>query len=122
MKTRKGDSTGANRENGHGNQERRFRFIRRQRADTNDGRYERWSQASHGLGRVEVFMVAILQGLGRFDSQLILADNRFGLLSEREWAAKRESFLLTERIMLSYLWVLGAYELVRTLDQRCRAD
>jgi hypothetical protein len=32
----------------------------------------------------------------------------------------RERTLLTDRVTLSYFWVLAAYELVRTLDQRWR--
>jgi hypothetical protein len=34
----------------------------------------------------------------------------------------RENTLLTDRFTLSYFWVLASYELVRTIDQRCRTS
>jgi len=88
----------------------------------NSERDKLWARSSHGLARIEAFMVPVLQGLARLDCQLILQDARFGELSELERGTIQESILLTDRITLSYLWVLGAYELVRTLDQRCQAD
>lgn len=83
-------------------------------------RYSRWVLASHAVCELEPFMVVALQGLGRLDSQLTA--------KEREMAAARKlghdgptiqgSVDLTELVTLSYLWVLGAYEVVRSLNQR----
>jgi hypothetical protein len=66
-------------------------------------------------------MVPVLQGLGRLDCQLISEDLRFVQLPPKAQNTINESARLTDRFTLSYLWVLGAYELVRTLDQRCDA-
>lgn len=41
----------------------------------------RWSHASHGLGSIEVFMVPLLQGLGRLDCQLVSDDLRHAQLA-----------------------------------------
>jgi len=67
-------------------------------------------------------MIPVLQGLGRLDCQLIAEDLRFLQLTQEARATIRESLRLTDHFTISYLWVLGAYELVRTLDQRCDPD
>ena len=90
--------------------------------DMSNNREEQWIRASHGLNRVEAFMIPVLQGLGRLDCHLIAQDERFARLSESERSTIQESILLTDQFTLSYLWVLGAYEFVRTLNQRCHSD
>ena len=85
-------------------------------------RFKKWIQASMGLGNIEDFMIPNLQGLGRLDCQLISVDEKYLLLSEEKRLSIEESLLLTDRFTLSYLWVLGAYELVRSIDQKCRLD
>ena len=84
-----------------------------------DDRYQRWIDASSGSDPVEAFMIPLVQGLGRFDSYLIQEDARFAANQEQS-SALREKSRLTDRLTLSYFWVLSAYELVRTLDQRWR--
>lgn len=85
-------------------------------------RNKRWVAASIGLRRVEEFMIPTVQGLGLLDCRLTPEDDRFERLSEEEQSTFEESMMLTERFMLSSLWVMGAYELVRTIDQRARED
>lgn len=87
----------------------------------NDERYNDWIRASHAVGGIDhyrAFMCSTIQGLARLDCQLIAADEQFLLLTEQQRATIPVSVELTERITLSYLWVIGAYEIVRTLDQR----
>lgn len=84
-----------------------------------DDRFERWVKASHGIGRIEPFMVPVLQGLGRFDCQLMSDGERYRELTESKQNTVDESMLLSNRITLSHLWILGVYELIRSLDQRC---
>jgi hypothetical protein len=91
-------------------------------ATMDDERFTKWIQASQGLNHIEEFMIVVLQGLGRLDCQLISQDERFGQLPEKERGTVQESILLSDRTTLSYLWVLGAYELVRALDERCHSD
>jgi hypothetical protein len=58
--------------------------------------------------------------LARLDCQLIDGDEQFLQLTEEQRATIAVSTELSERLTLSYLWVLGAYEVLRTLDQRAR--
>jgi hypothetical protein len=85
-----------------------------------DDRYQRWIDASSATSVVEPFMVPLIQGLGRFDCHLIHEETRSSTLNQEQSSSVREKALLSDRITLSYFWVLAAYELVRTLDQRWR--
>src|SRR5215467_14557703 len=85
-----------------------------------DDRLQRWIDASFATGAVESFMVPLVQGLGRFDCRLIREDARFAALNREQSPSLDESTRLSDRFTLSYFWVLAAYELVRTLDQRWR--
>jgi hypothetical protein len=85
-----------------------------------DDRYQRWIDASSAASAVEPSMIPLVQGLGRFDCHLIHEDARFAALNQEHSLSVRERTLLTDRVTLSYFWVLAAYELVRTLDQRWR--
>jgi hypothetical protein len=63
-------------------------------------------------------MIPLIQALGRFDCRLIEEDARFSALNQEQSSSLQESTRLADRLELSYFWVLAAYELVRTLDQR----
>ena len=82
-------------------------------------RLDRWMKTSHSIEKIEPFMVPILQGLGRLDCQLMSDGERYRELAESEQNTVDENLLLFDRITLSYLWILGVYELIRSLDQRC---
>lgn len=85
-----------------------------------DDRFQRWVDASSAAGAIDPFMTALVQGLGRFDCRLIEEDARFTTLTQEQSSSLQESTRLADRLTLSYFWVLAAYELVRTLDQRWR--
>lgn len=85
-------------------------------------RFAKWVKASHGLSKFEPFMIPVAQGLGNLDAKLIVEDDRYLKLPQASRDTIEESMKLTERFTLSYLWVLGTYELVRTLTQRCREN
>lgn len=80
-------------------------------------RYHRWVNASHTAATYETFMVLGIQGLGRLDHDLYEQD---GLLTKNPMALSSNSDLgaLSYHITMSYLWVLGAYEIVRSIQQR----
>ncbi|GAH80817.1 unnamed protein product, partial [marine sediment metagenome] len=78
-------------------------------------RFAKWVKASHGLSKIEPFMIPVAQGLGNLDAKLIVEDDRYLKLPQASRDTIEESMKLTERFILSYLWVLGIYELVRTL-------
>jgi hypothetical protein len=81
-----------------------------------NSRFERWVKASFVTARYESFMPATVQGLGQIDHMLYAEDQR--LVSQAPENA--EPSALTLHITLSHLWVLGAYEVLRTMHQRCR--
>ena len=85
-----------------------------------DDRFQRWVDASSAAGAIEPSMTAVVQGLGRFDCRLIEEDSRFSALNQEQSSSSQESTRLADRLTLSYFWMLAAYELVRTLDQRWR--
>src|SRR3954469_6299963 len=85
-----------------------------------DDRFQRWVDVSSAVGAIEPFMIPLIQGLGRFDCRLIEEDARFSALNQAQSSSLQESNRLADRLALSYFWVLAAYELVRTLDQRWR--
>jgi hypothetical protein len=85
-----------------------------------DDRLQRWVDASSAAGAIEPLMTALVQGLGRFDCRLIEEDARFSALNQEQSSSSHESTRLADRLTLSYFWMLAAYELVRTLDQRWR--
>lgn len=77
---------------------------------------------SHRAAHFETFIVIAIQGLGKVDAQLTARDAAFLKLPQGRRESIEVSGDLTERFTSSYLWVLGAYEIIRTLDQRCRED
>ncbi len=80
-----------------------------------DGRNERWIKVSIGLMRFEPHMMPLVQQLGRLDVRLILADATWIETTRKKNANPNDGDALHEHITQSYLWVLGAYEVVRTL-------
>ncbi|TVU88323.1 hypothetical protein [Vreelandella titanicae] len=85
-------------------------------------RYARWIKASHSLAKIEVFMIPLIQQLGRFDCQLIDGDTAFLQMPESLRATEQEMLNFNDRMGLSYLWVIGAYELIRTINQRLKNE
>lgn len=86
----------------------------------NNNRLKRWVDSSHCLAKIEAFMVPTVQYLGRLDIKLIEDDKKFLSLSLKERGTIDESSKLMDRLTLSYLWILGVYELIRTLAQRSK--
>lgn len=88
--------------------------------------WEQWVTSSLALNKVEPlqFLIQITQGLGKIDVEL------------REWEAENlkeqsiqqsrpsESKIIefNDRVIQSHLWVLGVYEVIRTLSQKAKND
>lgn len=83
-------------------------------------RFERWVNASFSTVQFEQFMVIAVQGLGRLDVSLVEDDESFLADFEQNKYSSVESLKFNERLTLSYLWVLGSYELVRSICQRIK--
>jgi hypothetical protein len=86
-----------------------------------DKRLQRWVRGSIQLEPLEPLTMITLQGLGHLDLTLIARDQRLASLMEARPGIRTQERLL-QQITLSYLWVLGVYELVRTLHERSRED
>lgn len=85
-------------------------------------RYAEWVRLSHRAARLEKFMTVAIQGLGKVDAVLVATDAAYLQLPQEQRESTEASIELTERFTNSYLWVLGAYEIVRAMDQRCREN
>jgi hypothetical protein len=92
------------------------------RALASKERFTRWCKASALTVPFEKFMEIVVQGLGKVDCQLIHDHRRYSNLSQAEKISVQEVNKLNDNYTLSYLWVLGAYEIVRTMSQRVRND
>lgn len=90
-------------------------------------RIQRWVSAGHKAGPIETMMIPIIHALGQKDCELIQRDQgnlvviqqlRMGATQGTEQQAMDFNDLLTQ----SYLWVLGAYEIIRSICQRLEGD
>ena len=87
-----------------------------------ESRHERWIKASISTAKFDPFMVPTIQGLGRLDISLIEQDSAFLNNFDKNKDDINASLELSDRITVSYLWVLGAYEAIRTMGQRIREN
>lgn len=76
-------------------------------------RNKRWVDCSHCLAPFSPWAVVTLQNLGALDARLILEDAEL----VKTGLPKTPTNDLSAHITDSYLWVLGMYELVRTVSQ-----
>jgi len=65
-------------------------------------------------------LVALVEGMGRVEARLRFDDARFIAIPTKTTLEPDEYFWLVEHVTVSRLWVLGAYEVARTLSQRVR--
>jgi len=83
----------------------------------------RWITGGNRAAHFELHMMITVQGLGSLDRELTAFD-RFLVTNVEEIYAYPDdqaighAVLLTRHLTLSYLWVLGAYEVIRSIDQR----
>ena len=81
-------------------------------------RNARWVNASHKLATFDHFIVVTVQGLGKLDSKLLKEDE---MLVQQNTSSSPFGGM-SDHITISYLWVLGAYEIIRSLEQRAREE
>lgn len=83
-------------------------------------RFDRWVMVSIGMARFEEHLVNLIQDMGQLDADLCAFDVRI-VKADREQINAIYSFdSIQHHRTQSYLWVLGAYEILRTLAQRIR--
>ena len=90
-------------------------------------RIQAWVDSSHGLAKADQWLVPVLQGLGRLDRDLFdetptITANLNAQRTAPHTVSDYQVDQFDRYIYQSFLWVLAAYELVRTLDEICRAD
>jgi hypothetical protein len=88
-------------------------------------RFERWVTCSRRIAKIGTDLQSIILSLGRLDSKLITTDR--GLLKILPQDPNDPQLIkiavdIGEHLTFSYLWILGIYEFVRTLDARCRSN
>jgi hypothetical protein len=84
-------------------------------------RYARWQKVSFAFFQIEPHLVHTVQALGRIDAELFLKDVRYSEIREKHDASPAEwSEMASHAYPMAYLWILGTYEVIRTLDQRFR--
>lgn len=83
-------------------------------------RFDRWVMVSIGMARFEEHLVSLIQDMGQLDVDLCAFDARI-VKADREQVSAIYSFdSVQHHRTQSYLWVLGAYEILRTLANRIR--
>lgn len=83
-------------------------------------RFERWLKVSIGLARFEEHLVSLMQDMGQLDAQLCAADAKIVQADSAQLNSIFDFDSIQHHRTRSYLWVLGAYEILRTLAQRIR--
>ncbi|NVZ29682.1 hypothetical protein HX881_29310 [Pseudomonas gingeri] len=82
-----------------------------------DDRFQRWIKVSIGLMRFEPHLMGLVQSLGDMDIKLYETDEKLvDYYCQKNISPDYED--IQGHVTQSYLWVLGAYEVVRTLTQR----
>ena len=81
-------------------------------------RNKRWIKVSHKFEFFNPLVATTIQGLGSLDSKLIIEDENLIKTGKPKnpWGDLKDLFTL------SYLWVLGAYELIRSIEQKSKDD
>jgi hypothetical protein len=87
-----------------------------------ESRHERWIKASIATAKFAPFMMLTIQGLGRLVINLIEQDRFFLSNFEKNKNDLGDNLELSDRITVSYLWVLGSYEAIRTMGQRIKEN
>lgn len=84
-------------------------------------RLERWRRASLSTARFNRNMPATLQGLGLLDCELLVRDSQL-VTNQTPFQIDENPMYLARHLTLSYLWILGAYEIVRSMAQQMRIN
>ncbi len=86
--------------------------------ESNKERYSMWVKSSFNLQFVELLLLSQVQGLGKIDVELIEEFPQLKLESKNE----EDRITKNRYVTLSELWVMGAYELLRVLNQILKAN
>jgi hypothetical protein len=76
-------------------------------------RYSEWIENSLGLMHIEMLLIGNVQGLGILDVELIEEFPKLEINSQLD----EDRLKKLRHITISELWVMGAYELIRLIDE-----
>lgn len=85
-------------------------------------RFERWLKVSIGLARFDPFIPNLVQSLGKMDATLCEMDVSLVEKYKQGGNANEDYELIQGHLTHSYLWVLGSYEVIRTLTQSIKEN
>ncbi|WP_448675035.1 hypothetical protein [Enterobacter hormaechei] len=80
-------------------------------------RFERWLKVSIGLARFDPFLPSLVQSLGKMDATLCETDVSLVEKYKQGGNANEDYEMIQGHLTHSYLWILGSYEVIRTLTQ-----
>lgn len=84
---------------------------------SDDERKREWITYSHALAGVDRFFVITVQQIGMLDARLVFFDKKLLQNGDQD---KLTDIYLNEQLAQSYMWILGAYEVIRTLNENKR--
>lgn len=82
-----------------------------------NNRISRWFTSLCALQKIDTNIPSVVRQLAKLDNKLIEWGKKHDPKSRIE-AGTLDDF--EEYLIISYLWVLGAYEIIRTIHQRCK--
>ncbi|BEN74960.1 hypothetical protein SMKC081_31050 [Serratia marcescens] len=85
-------------------------------------RFERWLKVSIGLARFDPFVVNLVQSLGKMDANLCEMDVTLINKYKQGGNVSEDYDLIQGHLTHSYLWILGSYEVIRTLTQSIKEN
>lgn len=85
-------------------------------------RLERWLKVSIGLMRFDPFLMSLVQSLGQMDADLCEKDVELKEKYRKGGNSEEDYEYIQGHLTHSYLWILGAYEVVRTLTQSIKEN
>jgi hypothetical protein len=86
----------------------------------NDELAKLWEKRALNLVRIDGQFPAIVRALGRLDS--FLRSESLDAVDDFDKAGIPNAYLIEDYLTLSQLWVFGAYEMLRSLDDRLRTN
>lgn len=85
-------------------------------------RFERWLKVSIGLARFDPFLPSLVQSLGKMDATLCETDVSLVEKYRQGGNANEDYEMIQGHLTHSYLWILGSYEVIRTLTQSIKEN
>jgi len=83
-------------------------------------RYQEWTIGMMSVQGVHMWMYEVVKGLARIDAKLVDEDKWVSSVLDWNIQSSEDVDRLSDHLTISGLWVMGAYEFVRTFRQRLK--